>query len=117
MSILAQRLGRRVTLFLISGLLALTGSTIMSLAFVFDAFEALALGRVFAGLSGGVVSSVLGIYFAEVCPNRFRGLIGSTQALQAKARYYEAGFWGVWVVSELLFRQVFVFLTPLLCQH
>ncbi|CAH8512127.1 unnamed protein product [Schistosoma margrebowiei] len=73
--VLANRLGRRKTLFLLS-IPTILGSVLIMVSVCLRSFEAIIFGRFIVGLSAGAYTVVTPTYLSEIAPVKSRGAAG-----------------------------------------
>lgn len=78
---LAERLGRKWSLFMVNNIFAVIGSIVLATAKTASSYEMLIVGRLLIGINAGLGSGLLAMYLSECCPVEFRGLMGSFQNL------------------------------------
>ncbi|CAL4170639.1 unnamed protein product, partial [Meganyctiphanes norvegica] len=78
-SSIADKIGRRRT-FLISHIICLVESVLFSSSFFLHSIEMFIIGRLLAGLCGGIASSLVPVYFSEVFPCKLKGVSGVVHA-------------------------------------
>lgn len=72
-----EKYGRKVTLLVFASLIQLAGSVMMAVSLPVNAVELLILGRLFCGISAGLVCPTLRIFMSECSPDSHRGTLNS----------------------------------------
>ncbi|GAU92293.1 hypothetical protein RvY_04393 [Ramazzottius varieornatus] len=93
-NIFADRIGRRGALWG-NGVVGVIGAVVMGCAFFADSIEMLVLGRLIAGFTVGISSSLPPVYLNEIAPTSLRGAVGALHELSLVTGIFVAQILGL----------------------